>query len=198
MSAMEPTHAVSGHEHANRRRWRRRQIMTTYASYVGLVILMAIRSHVTPGSGAGAAVFVAFGFSGLAFIASLLWMVGPSVRYAMSERSYRQPAPGELKRLKAQGASAKQVEAMYTRPADERQRAIREHAQAVSYQILGPIIIIAIVYYLLVTSFFNQLWLPSSHGEQFMLLVGVTLLIGTLPSAVVAWSEPDPIPDDVS
>jgi hypothetical protein len=129
---------------------------------------------------------------------SLVWLVGPSVRYGLSTRSYRQPAPGELKKLKDHGVSAKQAHAMFSRPADERQRAIREHAQAVSFRILGPAIVLVAFYLIYAPMFLGHAWLPSTQIEQVELLAGFALLFSTLPAAVIAWSEPDPVPDDLT
>jgi hypothetical protein len=197
MSAISPTNPMSSNaEQSKRRRWRRRQIMTTYAAYVGVWILMSVRTQVTLGSVARAAVTAAFGFAVIAFIASLVWLVGPSVRYGLSTGSFRQPAPGELKTLREQGVSAKEAHAMFTRPADERQRAIREHAQAVSYRILGPVIVVLALYIIFARQVFGHAWLPSTQLQQVGLLAGVALLFSTLPAAVIAWSEPDPVPDD--
>jgi hypothetical protein len=187
----------SSAEASKSRRWRRRQIVVTYASYVTIVILEIVRGHLMPGSSARGALFVAFGLAVIAFIVSLLWLVGPSVRYGLSTRSYRQPAPGELKMLREQGVSAKQAEAMFFRPADERQRAIREHARSVAYQIVGPVIYVVALYLIFAPRFFDHPWLPSNAVEQSGLLVGLALLFSTLPAAVIAWSEPDPVPDDL-
>ncbi|HEV3096322.1 MAG TPA: hypothetical protein VG104_04165 [Candidatus Dormibacteraeota bacterium] len=199
MSAIERTHPTgSSAEQTKRRRWRRRQIMTTYAAYVGAVILMSVRAHVTLGAGLHMVLTAVFLFAFLAFIVSLVWLVGPSVRYGLSTRSHRQPAPAELKMLREQGVSAKQAHVMLTRPADERQRAIAEHARAVSYQILAPVVTIVALYLIYAPQLLRHLWLPSTQIEQVALLAGFALLYSTLPAAVIAWSEPDPVPDDVT
>jgi hypothetical protein len=199
MSAIEQTHPMpSSAAQSKSRQWRRRQIIATYAAYAAAAILTTVRAHATLGSGVGAALGVAFGLAAIAFIVSLVWLVGPGVRYGLSTRSYRQPAPGELKKLKDQGVSAKQAHAMFSRPADERQRAIREHAQAVSYRILGPVIVLVALYLIFATTFLDHAWLPSTEIEQVGLLAGFALLFSTLPAAVIAWSEPDPVPDDLT
>src|ERR1700737_2850189 len=94
------------------RRWRRRQIIATYVSYAATAILTSVRAHATLGSDARLVLGVAFGLAATAFIVSLVWLVGPSVRYGLSSRSYRQPASGELRKLKEQGVSAKQAMAI--------------------------------------------------------------------------------------
>jgi hypothetical protein len=199
MSSISPTDPMSSRaEQAKSRRWRRRQIIVTYAAYAVTVILVSVRSHATLGSSARAVLFAVFGLAAATFVVSLVWLVAPSVRYGLSSRAYRQPARGELKTLRDQGVSAKEAHAMFTRPADERQRAIREHAQAVSYRILGPVIVVPAVYIIFVAPVLSHPWLPSTQTEQVALLAGFALLLGTLPAAVVAWSEPDPVPDDLS
>ena len=199
MSSISPTHPVSSRaEQAKSRRWRRRQIIVTYAAYAVTVILVSVRSHATLGSSARAVLFVVFALAGATFVVSLVWTVAPSVRYGLSSRAYRQPARGELKTLRDRGVSAKEAHAMFTRPADERQRAIREHAQAVSYRILGPVIVVPALYVIFVTPVLSHAWLPSTQTEQVALLAGFALLVGTLPAAVVAWSEPEPVPDDLT
>ena len=194
MNVIDP--ARSKTEPPNRRQWRRRLIIATYSSYAAAAILTVIRGHAMLGAGARLAIGVGFGLSAITFIVSLVWLVGPSVRYGLGTRSYRQPVPGEFRRLRDQGVSARTAQAMFVRPADERQRAIREHAQAVSYRILGPVVGVVALYLLFARSVFDAAWLPSSSTEQVMLLAGLALLFSTLPSAVIAWSEPDPVPDD--
>jgi hypothetical protein len=162
------------------------------------VILVSVRSHATLSSSARAVLSAVFGLAGAAFIVSLVWLIAPSVRYGLSSRAYRQPAGGELKTLRDQGMSAKAAQAMFTRPADERQRAIREHAQAVSYRILGLVIVVPALYIIFIVPVFSHPWLPSTRTEQVGLLAGFALLLGTLPAAVIAWSEPDPVPDDLT
>ena len=197
MSAIEPNHPTSSTaEQSTRRRWRRRQIMTTYTSYAGAWILTSVRVHATVGPEVRRVLFVAFGLAAIAFIASLVWLVGPSVRYGLSTRSYRQPGSGELKRLRDQGVSAKEAQAMFSRPADERQRAIGEHARAVSYQIIAPVITAVALYLIFAPQLLGHPWLPSTKTEQVGLLVGFALLFSTLPAAVVAWSAPDLVPDE--
>ena len=199
MSSISPTHSVSSRaEQAKSRRWRRRQIIVTYAAYVVTVILISVRSHAALGSSARAVLLAVFGLAAATFIVSLVWLAAPSVRYGLSSRAYRQPARGELKTLRDRGVSAKEAHAMFARPADERQRAIREHAQAISYRILGPVVVVPALYIIFVTPVLDHAWLPTTRSEQVALLAGFALLLGTLPAAVVAWSEPDPVPDDLT
>jgi hypothetical protein len=196
MSATQPT--SSNAAQSKTRRWRRRQIIATYASYAVAMILEGVRAHVTLGSGARQVLLSAWGLAVLVFILSLVWLVGPSVRYGLSTRSYRQPARAELKMLREQGVSARQAHAMLTRPADERQRAIAEHARAVSYQILAAVVTFFALYLIYAPMLLGNVWLPSTEVEQVGLLAGFVLLFSTLPAAVIAWREPDPVPDDLT
>jgi hypothetical protein len=196
MSATQPTSFNAAQ--SKTRRWRRRQIIATYASYAVAMILEGVRAHVTLGSGARQVLVSAWGLAVLVVILSLVWLVGPSVRYGLSTRSYRQPAPAELKMLREQGVSARQAHAMLTRPADERQRAIAEHARAVSYQILAAVVTFFALYLIYAPMLLGNVWLPSTEVEQVGLLAGFVLLFSTLPAAVIAWSEPDPVPDDLT
>jgi len=199
MSAIGPKQpTASSARQTKSRRWRRRQIIATYASYAVAMILESIRGHATLGSEARQVLFSAWGLAVLAFIVSLVWLVAPSVRYGLSSRSYRQPAPAELKMLRDQGVSAKQAHAMLSRPADERQRAIAEHARAVSYQILAPVVTFFAAYLIYAPRLLRNVWLPSTEIEQVGLLAGFVLLFSSLPAAVIAWSEPDPVPDDLA
>lgn len=199
MSAIEPTDPMpSMQNHSKSRRWRRRQISATYVAYAATAVLTSVRAHATLGPGARGVLGVAFGLAAVTFIVSLVWLVAPTVRYGLSNRSYRQPAPGELKKLRDQGVSAKQAHAMFSRPADERQRAIREHAQAVSFRILGPAIVLVAFYLIYAPVFLGHVWLPSTQIEQVEVLAGFALLFSTLPAAVIAWSEPDPVPDGLT
>jgi hypothetical protein len=195
MEPIDPT--LSRAEQSKTRRWRRRQIIATYASYAAVVLLESIRAHATLGAEARRVLFAAFGLAAITFLLSLLWFVAPSVRYGLSTRSYRHPTPGELKRLREKGLSAKQAYALFNRPADERQRAIQEHARSVAYQVIGPVIYVVALYLIFAPMFFARPWLPSSVVEQAGLLGGLAMLFGTLPAAVIAWSEPDPVPDDL-
>jgi hypothetical protein len=199
MSAIEPTHPMpSNAKPSNSQRWRRRLITGTYVAYAATAVLTSVRVHATLGPGARGVLGVAFGLAAVTFLVSLVWLVAPSVRYGLSTRSYRQPAPSELKKLRDQGVSAKQAHAMFSRPADERQRAIREHAQAISFRILGPVIVLVALYLIYAPMFLGHVWLPSAQVEQVELLAGFALLFSTLPAAVIAWSEPDPVPDDLT
>lgn len=77
---------------------------------------------------------------------------------------------------------------------DERQRAIRDRAYYSAYRALSLIGVGGAVYIALVQ--FRRL--PQVHfgkGGAMLLAGGAVLLLLTLPSAIMAWTEPDP-PED--
>lgn len=77
---------------------------------------------------------------------------------------------------------------------DERQRAIRDRAYYSAYRALSLIGVGGALYLALV----QLRRLPQVHlgkGEAMLLAGGAVLLLLTLPSAIMAWTEPDP-PED--
>lgn len=77
---------------------------------------------------------------------------------------------------------------------DERQRAIRDRAYYSAYRALSVIGVGGVLYLALVQlRRLPQVQLGS--GEAMLLAGGAVLLLLTLPSAIMAWTEPDP-PED--
>lgn len=76
---------------------------------------------------------------------------------------------------------------------DERQRVIRNSAYRSAYLILGNTFIIVASYWLFATNSFGEgrLWLPSGDEAQNLFVLAL-LLFYTLPTALIAWNEPDP------
>jgi hypothetical protein len=74
---------------------------------------------------------------------------------------------------------------------DERLLQVKNRAYRSAYLVLAPV---AIVVWAL--SLAGLQWLPADQGnaDSTVLLFGVVLLAGTLPTAIVAWREPDPEP----
>jgi hypothetical protein len=74
---------------------------------------------------------------------------------------------------------------------DERLLQVKNRAYRRAYRVLAPV---AISVWLL--SLFALAWQPNDHGKVMatMLVMGVALVAGTLPTAIVAWQEPDPEP----
>lgn len=197
MTAINQSQAarVSGDTSTNRR-WRRREIIATYASYAVVLVSYGLRAHVALPDTARSALVAVFGLAVVVFAFSLLWLVTPIVRYGTSAGTRRRPGIAGFKDLKAQGISAAAANAMLSRAPDERQRAMLEHAQAVAYRIIGPTLGVAGFYFVVVAQLFPHAWLPTTPIEQLGLFVGLAMLFSTLPSAVIAWTEPDPVPDD--
>jgi hypothetical protein len=75
---------------------------------------------------------------------------------------------------------------------DERQQAFRNKMYLLAYQILGALVMVLALYgYIAADS--KSLWLPKSELELQAVFWGVWVLVTTLPSALVAWLEPDPL-----
>lgn len=81
---------------------------------------------------------------------------------------------------------------------DERQMVVRNHAHRTAYRILGSLLIVALTYlHLSVGVLDNRPWtLQISEDDITPIFTGALWLIITLPTAIIAWNEPDPIPDE--
>ena len=79
------------------------------------------------------------------------------------------------------------------RELDERLVQVKNQAYRIAFQIFSAFVAVAWPLSLLIL--FND---PNSHGatRAIVLLAGVGLLVTTLPTAVVAWREPDPVEPD--
>jgi hypothetical protein len=79
---------------------------------------------------------------------------------------------------------------------DERQRSIRDRAYRSAYTILTSLTMLALIYLSYAASFEGLgLWLPPRQSV-FAIVTGFILLSTSLPTAVIAWNEPDPEGDD--
>jgi hypothetical protein len=77
---------------------------------------------------------------------------------------------------------------------DERQLQVRDRAFYRAYQVLSSVAGLWIVYETIArTSTRPWFWVPVSFDEYQALVWGYLLLAMTLPSAVIAWTEPDPV-----
>src|SRR5487761_217212 len=74
---------------------------------------------------------------------------------------------------------------------DERLLQVKNQAYRRAYLVLAPV-----VFVVWLLSLFALSWQPNDHGKVMatMLVMGAALLVGTLPTAIVAWQEPDPEP----
>lgn len=76
---------------------------------------------------------------------------------------------------------------------DERQLQVRDRAFYRAYQMLSSMAGLWIVYETIArTSKRQWFWVPVSFDEYQAIVWGYLLLAMTLPSAVIAWTEPDP------
>ena len=76
---------------------------------------------------------------------------------------------------------------------DERQQRVRDRAYLHGYQALGATIVFGGIYALLAwdTRAKLGLWLPRTWNETQAVFWGLFLLALTLPTAIIAWTEPD-------
>ena len=75
---------------------------------------------------------------------------------------------------------------------DERQQQLRDRAWIVSYQVLSAVII-ALVSVAAVKAFVLEQPITLDSAIVNMLILSVAVLLPVLPSAALAWIEPDPI-----
>jgi len=83
---------------------------------------------------------------------------------------------------------------------DERQRRVRDAAYRWAYAISSATVFLALLYWYIAADVADadklKLWLPSTFGERNAVFWGAWLLLTTLPAAVLAWLEPDPVGDE--
>lgn len=72
---------------------------------------------------------------------------------------------------------------------DERQTALRNRAYLNGYRVLGALTILAALYCMLAQG--AGWWLPRTDLALQAVFWGVWLLVTTLPTALLAWTEPD-------
>lgn len=77
---------------------------------------------------------------------------------------------------------------------DERERSIRDRAYRRSYAVIASAYLLTVIY-AAIGHDSGILWLPRTWNELQAIMWGVLLLTLTLPPAVVAWTEPDPVPE---
>lgn len=77
---------------------------------------------------------------------------------------------------------------------DERQEAVRNRAHRTAYQILGAVVLTALLYLQIDLQYFDgRLWSPDMTAQNMTSVLGGTIwLIITLPTSIIAWNEPDP------
>lgn len=80
---------------------------------------------------------------------------------------------------------------------DERQQAVRGQAYQTAYRILTGLVIFLLGLYVSIGSFNAQWFLPRDFFAWIIVFFGLAILITSLPSAVFAWTEPDPQDEEV-
>lgn len=81
---------------------------------------------------------------------------------------------------------------------DERQLAVRNHAHRTAYQILGAVVMLALLYaYINLVHFDGRLWTLSVMDQNISYFVVDTIwLVITLPTSIIAWNEPNAEPEE--
>ena len=79
---------------------------------------------------------------------------------------------------------------------DERQRAVRERAHYLAYNSWALGFSLGLLYWYFAGEF--GWWLPRSYNERTAVFWTLLLSLVSLPSAIIAWLEPDPIPDETA
>ena len=175
------------------RTWRRRLIVAMYVGWVALLAEVLVHERFgrpwPPGIATLAALI--FALTSIVVISSWAWMLTAAVRYGYFH-TRRRAGVTRLRKLKAQGYSAREALAVVTVPPDERQEAIRHRAQARAFQISGVVVGLGAMYAVLATQLLPGLWLPHTGAEIWAIVTALTLLYTTLPAAILAWTEPDP------
>jgi hypothetical protein len=78
---------------------------------------------------------------------------------------------------------------------DERERAQRDRATAISYRVLQAAIVVVTGYALVGSTGKIGLPVPTNAGQLMMFLMPLYFFALTLPVAVLAWTLPDPDPE---
>lgn len=78
---------------------------------------------------------------------------------------------------------------------DERERSVRDRVYRQSYALVATAFLLTAVYGAIGHAT-GLLWLPRTWNELQAVMWGVILLTVTLPPAIVAWSEPDPVREE--
>lgn len=78
---------------------------------------------------------------------------------------------------------------------DERQRAVRERAHYLAYNSWALGFALGLLYWFFAGEF--GWWLPRSYNERTAVFWTLLLSLASLPSAIIAWLEPDPFEMEV-
>ena len=72
---------------------------------------------------------------------------------------------------------------------DERQNSVRNYAYRNAYISLSTLVMLGLCYTMLAID--NQWWLPNRSGQLSSLFFSFLFLMLILPSAIIAWTEPE-------
>lgn len=148
---------------------RRTLVVATYAGYALLVGSLVLGRTLHPGFGLAAVP------SGVVFALALWHLVRATRPYSDEMAGTKLPE------------------------FDERQDMVRGRANVRAYQIFSGVATLWIFYQALATDLRRKfpVWLPSTWDEHQVVVWTTLLLALTLPAAIVAWTEPDPVEQDV-
>ena len=76
---------------------------------------------------------------------------------------------------------------------DERQIATRNGQYLNAYRVLAAVTVLMAVYYLVAQD--RGWWLPHSSAESQLVFWAVWIFAVTLPTALIAWTEDEPLPE---
>lgn len=148
------------------RAWRRRAVVAIYGGYATVVGLFWLNANADLPLWTGV----------LPLLAGLVMLFG------VSAILFGQGHPVDL---------ANQTDEVL----DERERQVRDRAFRFAYMGLAAAFTLLAVYGAMAADS-GLGWLPSTWNERQAVTWGVFLLAWTLPTAVVAWTEPDPVRDE--
>lgn len=79
---------------------------------------------------------------------------------------------------------------------DERQRMLRDRAMSASYMLLSVLLTLQALVFVIGATWKNSVALVVPAGFANAYFWGAFLLAMTLPTALLAWTTPDPLPED--
>ncbi len=78
---------------------------------------------------------------------------------------------------------------------DERQRMVRDRAYRLAYQVVATVLLL-LIFYAMVAIDGGDLWFPRTLNQFSAIFWGAMLLTTSLPTAMIAWTEPDEVDDE--
>ena len=91
-------------------------------------------------------------------------------------------------------ASIQQIADLKDSGIDERQRTVRDHAYRSAYQIVATALACVLLYGYIASDY--GWWLPPAERAFQTLWLAAFMLTFTLPTAIIAWNEPDPAEEE--